>query len=161
MVSAQTTSHLFHFYQNNNWTDNQLFDDDEDDDDNYFYGMVDWRKTFSLISRSLSEILTVANLRHAASSIWTWTEPVFRLCWIKLYSSDNHYTTAPLNQGQVYSVFTPFVKNEEDQREKVSTKFGLGHALVKKRVNVLSSIYFKNSCENILIALKNCSDYIC
>ena len=43
----------------------------------------------------LSEILTIANLRHAASRIWTCAEPEFRLCWMKLCSSDNHYTTAP------------------------------------------------------------------
>ena len=45
---------------------------------------------------SLSEILTIANLRHAASRIWICAEPEFRLSWIKLCSSDNHYTTAPL-----------------------------------------------------------------
>ena len=43
----------------------------------------------------LSEILTIANLRHTASRIWTCADLEFRLCWIKLYSSDNHYTTAP------------------------------------------------------------------
>ena len=41
----------------------------------------------------LSEILTIANLRHAASRTWTCAEPEFRLCWMKLCSSDNHYTT--------------------------------------------------------------------
>ena len=45
----------------------------------------------------LSEILTIANLRHAASRIWTSAEPEFRLCWMKLCSSDNHYTTVPPN----------------------------------------------------------------
>ena len=39
----------------------------------------------------LSEILTMANLQHAASRIWTCAEPEFRLCWIKLCSSGNHY----------------------------------------------------------------------
>lgn len=42
-----------------------------------------------------SEILTIINLRHAASSIWTSAEPVFRLLCIKLYSIENHYTTMP------------------------------------------------------------------
>ena len=45
----------------------------------------------------LSEILTIANLWHAASRVWTCAEPEFRLSWMKLCSSDNHYTTAPLN----------------------------------------------------------------
>ena len=40
-------------------------------------------------------ILTIANLWHAASRIWTCAEPEFRLTWMKLLSSDNHYTTAP------------------------------------------------------------------
>ena len=42
----------------------------------------------------LSEILTITNLRHAASRIWTCTESEFRLCWMKLCSSNNHYTKA-------------------------------------------------------------------
>ena len=45
--------------------------------------------------RPLSEILTIANLRHAVSRIWTCAETEFRLSWMKLCSSDNHYTTAP------------------------------------------------------------------
>ena len=32
---------------------------------------------------------------HTAGRIWLCAEPNFRLCWIKLCSSDNHYTTAP------------------------------------------------------------------
>ena len=43
----------------------------------------------------LSEILTIANLRHVASRIWTCAEPEFRLSWIKLCGSNSHYTTAP------------------------------------------------------------------
>ena len=45
----------------------------------------------------LSEILTIANLWHAASRVWTCAEPEFRLSWMKFSSSDNHYTMAPLN----------------------------------------------------------------
>ena len=41
-------------------------------------------------------ILSIVNLQHAASRIWTSAEPEFRLCWIKLCSSDNHYTRVPL-----------------------------------------------------------------
>ena len=35
----------------------------------------------------LSEILTIANLRHAASRIWICADPEFRVCWMKLCSS--------------------------------------------------------------------------
>ena len=41
----------------------------------------------------LSEFLTIANLRHAASMVWTCAKPGFRLRWMKLCSRDNHYTT--------------------------------------------------------------------
>ena len=46
-----------------------------------FCGIVDRRKAFSLISSwdPLPEILNIANLRHAASRIWTCAEPEFRL----------------------------------------------------------------------------------
>ena len=33
-------------------------------------------------------------LRYPTSKIWTWTEPEFRLRWMKLCSNDHHYTTA-------------------------------------------------------------------
>ena len=45
----------------------------------------------------LSEILTIANLRHAASRVWTCAEPEFRLSWMKLCSSDNHYICRKVN----------------------------------------------------------------
>ena len=42
-------------------------DDDDDDDDELFCGMVDRRKAFwpYFQAEPLSEILTIANLRHA------------------------------------------------------------------------------------------------
>ena len=43
-------------------------------------------------------MLTTVNLRHAASRIWTCPEPEFRPRWMKLCSSDNHYT---IGQGNV------------------------------------------------------------
>ena len=33
--------------------------------------------------------------RYALSRVWTCAEPEFRVSWIKLCSSDNHYTTTP------------------------------------------------------------------
>ena len=47
----------------------------------------------------LSGVLTIANLRHTASRVWTCAEPEFRFSWMKLCSSDNHYTTAPQHQA--------------------------------------------------------------
>ena len=41
----------------------------------------------------LSEILSIVNLRHAASMIWTRVVPEFRHCWLKLCSSGSHYIT--------------------------------------------------------------------
>ena len=62
----------------------------------------DWQ-IFSLFhSRPLSEMLTIANLWHAACRIWTFAGPEFRLCWIKLCSSDNHYTRVPQTSNWRY-----------------------------------------------------------
>ena len=40
----------------------------------------------------LSEILTTSNLWHTGCRIWTCAEREFKLAWMKLCSSDNHYT---------------------------------------------------------------------
>ena len=58
---------------------------------NCFCGMVDRRKVFMPYFQPgpLSEILTIANLWHAVSKVWTCAESEFRLCWTKLYSIDN------------------------------------------------------------------------
>ena len=67
----------------------------DDDDDEFFlwYGwpMKGVKSYFQ--SRSLSEILTISNLWHTTSRIWTCAEPEFRLWWMKLCSSDIHCTT--------------------------------------------------------------------
>ena len=62
---------------------------------NCFRCMVERQKAFILISNrdKLSEILTNANLWHTANRIWTCREPEFRFSWMKLCSSDKHYTT--------------------------------------------------------------------
>ena len=67
-----------------------LSDDDDDDDLFLWYG---W-PVKSLIS-SRDHCLTIANLRHAASRVWTCAELEFRFNWMKLCSSNNHYTKAP------------------------------------------------------------------
>ena len=48
-------------------------------------------------ARALSEILTIVNLWQAGNRIWSCAELEFRLCWMKLCSSHNHYTMAPLH----------------------------------------------------------------
>ena len=76
-----------------------VHDDDDDDDDDELFVWYGW-PTKGIWPHfqpgPLSEILTIANLWHVASKIWTYTESEFRLCWMKLSSSDDHYTTAPL-----------------------------------------------------------------
>ena len=46
-------------------------------------------------AEALSEILTIAILRHTASRVWNCAEPEFRRSGMKLCSSDNHCTAAP------------------------------------------------------------------
>ena len=64
---------------------------------NCFCGMVDRRKAFYPYFQPgpLSEILTITNLWHTASRVWTCAEPEFRLSWMKLCSSNNHCTLVP------------------------------------------------------------------
>ena len=63
---------------------------------NSFCGIVDRRNTFTPYFQSgpLSEIFNIANFRHPASRVLTCAESEFKLCWMKLCSSDNHFTTA-------------------------------------------------------------------
>ena len=67
-----------------------------DDDDDELFLWNGWsRKGPYFQPGPLSKILTIANLWHATSSIWTCREPGFMLCWMKLCSFVNHYTTTP------------------------------------------------------------------
>ena len=62
--------------------------------------------------RPLSEILTIANLRHTASRIWTCAEPEFRLRRIKLCSSNNHYTISTCYRtllSAIWEIFSEFL----------------------------------------------------
>ena len=75
------------------------FNDDDDDDEMIIVFLV-WlteQKWLALFPAGtiVREILTIVNLRHAASRLWTSAEPKFRLSRKKLCSSDNHCTTAP------------------------------------------------------------------
>ena len=69
-----------------------------------------YMRTFQMYFQpgALSEILTIANLRHAASRVWTCAEPEFRLSWMKLWGSDNHYTTVP--KTKVFEIILKMLK---------------------------------------------------
>ena len=56
-----------------------------------FCRMIDQWKVFTSYFqlRPLTEILTIANLWHTVSRVWTCAESEFRFCWMKLCSSDN------------------------------------------------------------------------
>ena len=59
-----------------------------------------WWKQIVLKSEKVSKCFVqhcslIANLRHAVCRTWTCAESEFRPCWMKLRSSDNHYTTTP------------------------------------------------------------------
>ena len=80
-------------------------DDDDDGDDNdddelfLWYGWPTKGVLPYFQPVPLSEILTIAKIQHTASRVSTCAEPDSRLSWMKLYSSDNHYTTALLHKG--------------------------------------------------------------
>ena len=67
-----------------------------------FWGMVDWRKSLSVISSwdHYQIFPTIENFLHATSRVWTCAELEFRFSWMEVCSSDNHYITAPLNLFQ-------------------------------------------------------------
>ena len=74
-------------------------DDDDDDEDDELFLINGWKMKGAkpyFQPGPLSEILNIANLRHATSRIWTCPGPEFCLCWVKFCSSDNQYNTAPL-----------------------------------------------------------------
>ena len=70
---------------------NLMVSDDDDDKSFLWYG---WRtKGFRLISsRDHCQRSSPSRISwHTTSRIWTCAEPEFRLSWMKLCSSDNHY----------------------------------------------------------------------
>ena len=72
---------------------------------NCFYGMVDQSKFFFYsFSKSgpFPEILIIANIRNVDRRIRTFTVPEFKLCWMKLCSSDHHYSRKAYNYSQLF-----------------------------------------------------------
>ena len=101
-----TVSFIWIFFLDNKSLPQGLNPDGKDDDDNdkelfLWYGWLTKSVWLYFQSGPLLDILTIANLWHAANRIWTCTEPEFSLCWMKLCSSDSHYTTAPNLKVQV------------------------------------------------------------
>ena len=71
---------------------------------NWFCGMVDWHEGLSFISSwDHCYILTIRNLQQVPSWILTCLKPEFRLCWRKLYSSDNQYTM--VSQQYTFTIY--------------------------------------------------------
>ena len=60
---------------------------------NCFCRMVEWWKAFGLIFSS-NHCQRFSPLQISDKQ-WAAFEPELRLCWMKLWSSDNYYTTAP------------------------------------------------------------------
>ena len=67
------------------------------DDDNGFFFWCGWTTKDGKLYFDLgyqSEVLTIANLGHAASRIWTCAEPGLRPYGMRLCSSNYHHNTA-------------------------------------------------------------------
>ena len=66
-------------------------------DDWWWIVFTEWltdERRLVLFPATFSDILTLTNLRLAASRIYICKDPDLRLWWMKLCSSDNHCTTA-------------------------------------------------------------------
>ena len=72
-------------------------DDNDDDHGGGFCRMFDKQKCLMphFKSQTLPQLLTSTNLRYALNRNWTCGEPKLILYWLKLCSSDNHYTKMP------------------------------------------------------------------
>ena len=103
---------------------------------NCFCGMVDQRKALSLIS----------NQDHCQRSSPSWIsntlqagfEPAHEPAWMKLCSSDNHYTTTPLERNEIntnvlWKYSAPSLKLNQCQQEVI---FGhSSHTMLKKKIS--------------------------
>ena len=84
--------YIMYFYSSKR---HPYFNDNDDDDDELFL-WYSWHTKWVYLyfqPGPLPEICTIVSIWHATSRIWTCVELEFRLSWIKLSSSDNHYTT--------------------------------------------------------------------
>ena len=115
-------------------------DDDDNDDDDELFLRNGWPKkgVKSYFQPGLlSEILTIANLWYTANRILTCAEPGFRLCWMKLDSSNNHYTTAP--QFSCVPEYTRLtIEWKEIQYERKNTKEKRNVKMITTQVKAFS-----------------------
>ena len=87
--------YIMYFYSSKRHPYSNDNDDDYDDDDDELLLWYRWQTKWVYLyfqPRPLSEICTIVNLWHGTRRIWTHVKLEFRLSWIKLSSSDNHYT---------------------------------------------------------------------
>ena len=114
---------------------------------NCFCGMVDRQKAFSLIpSRDHCQRSSPSQISCTPQSrIWTCAEPEFRLSWMKLCSSDNHYTTAP--PSEYLSVFYDYEKGT-DQIEDISIAFlrRAWRQSMRKKFRQNYELFMQNKC---------------
>ena len=105
----------------------------------WWIGFVVWLTDEKHLALSLFPVktivrnLTISSLQHTTCSIWTYKETGFRLYWMMLCSSDNHYTTAM----KMYFVIILF--------HLISSKWKLQSTYLLLQQTYWSNIYLKKS----------------
>ena len=103
---------------------------------------------------SLSEVLVIANIRHATSKVWTCTEPKYRLCLMKLCNNDNHHTTTLLYRGSLSNIdFQWSVRNFVYISRRWCTQCPLMHVINSIFYLLQWNIHTAGACENC-VAIK-------
>ena len=82
------------------------------------------------------------SLWHNASRIWTCTEPEFGLCWMKLCSSDNHYTTSKKKTTKENNEITQKKTTSQVQNLGNATYFGSIHLTANQSKLILVNSLF-------------------
>ena len=73
--------------------------DDADDELFLWYGWLTKRRLALFLAGTIVRDPHLLESPTRREQDFTWTESEFRLCWVKLCSSDNHYTTAPITMN--------------------------------------------------------------
>ena len=105
---------------------------------NWFWVTVDRRKWISLVySQHNCQIFSpFANLQHPAIRIWTCAEPGHRICWMKLYITNNHYAGVP--------------QTRQLQRNAIWKEWNWKNVQLEKKYNIKKSVTCKE-CNIILV----------
>ena len=95
-INKDLSIETFYYLKNHTGDDNDDDDDDDDDDnDDKSFFRNGW-PTKMLKSyfqpEPILKVLTNANTHQTASRIWTFEEPEFKICWVKLCTKDNQYS---------------------------------------------------------------------